>query len=89
MVHYVNMKKDPVREFPGTAPSFTFVFNYCNYPVRFKYPVPVSVTVCGLFAALSRIVKVAEQATLRFGLNVTLIVQLAPACRPRRRWDSC
>ena len=47
-----------------------------------QIPVPVSVTVCGLFAALSRIVKVAERATLRFGVKVTLIVQLAPACRP-------
>src|ERR1700757_1140912 len=45
-------------------------------------PVPVNVTVCGLVAALSLIVKVAERATRRFGEKVTLIVQLAPACRP-------
>src|SRR4029434_9892855 len=45
-------------------------------------PVPVSPTVCGLFAALSRIVRVAERAPVRVGENVTLIVQFAAAVRP-------
>lgn len=45
-------------------------------------PAPVNVTRCGLPAALSRIVIVADLATLRFGLNVTLIVQFVPGASP-------
>src|SRR6267154_2678861 len=39
-------------------------------------PVPVSVTVCGLFAALSVMVKVPGRVPVIVGLNVTLIMQV-------------
>jgi hypothetical protein len=42
-------------------------------------PVPVSVAVCGLLASLSATLSVAVTAPVAVGLNVTLIVQLAPA----------
>jgi hypothetical protein len=42
-------------------------------------PVPVSVTVCGLPAALSVMVKVPARAPVAVGVNVTLITQFAPA----------
>jgi hypothetical protein len=42
-------------------------------------PVPVSPTECGLPVALSFTVRVAERAPVAFGVNVTEIVQLAPA----------
>jgi hypothetical protein len=53
-----------------------------NRPASFYCPVPVSATVCGLLAALSRIVRVAERATLRVGWNVTLIVHWPPPASP-------
>src|SRR5467141_1122412 len=42
-------------------------------------PVPVSVTICGLLAASSVMVKVPGRVPVAVGINVTLIVQLAPA----------
>ena len=42
-------------------------------------PVPLSVTLCGLPAALSLIVTLAPRLPLADGVKVTLIVQLAPA----------
>jgi hypothetical protein len=42
-------------------------------------PVPVSVAVCGLLASLSATLNVAVMSPAAFGVNVTLIVQLAPA----------
>jgi hypothetical protein len=42
-------------------------------------PVPVSVAVCGLLASLSATLNVAVTSPAAVGLNVTLIVQLAPA----------
>jgi hypothetical protein len=42
-------------------------------------PVPVSPTVCGLFAALSVMVRVPVRVPVAVGVNVTLIVQLALA----------
>ena len=42
-------------------------------------PVPVRLTVCGLPVALSVIVTAAVRAPLAAGVNVTLIVQFAPA----------
>jgi hypothetical protein len=42
-------------------------------------PVPVSVAVCGLPAKLSATLKVALTIPMAVGVNVTLIVQLAPA----------
>jgi hypothetical protein len=41
--------------------------------------VPVRLTDCGLSEALSVIVTLAERLPAAFGLNVTLIVQFAPA----------
>lgn len=42
-------------------------------------PVPLSGTCCGLPIALSVMLRAALRAPLAVGLNVTLIVQLAPA----------
>jgi len=42
-------------------------------------PVPVKLTVCGLPAALSRMLIVAVRVPATVGVNVTLIVQLPPA----------
>ena len=42
-------------------------------------PLPVRLTVCGLPAALSVIVTLAVLVPVAVGVNVTLIVQLAPA----------
>ena len=42
-------------------------------------PVPLRETVCGLPAALSVTLRAALREPLAVGLNVTLIVQLAPA----------
>jgi hypothetical protein len=47
-------------------------------PFRHQFPVPVSVTFCGLFDALSVMVMLADREPLAFGLNVTVSVQLAP-----------
>ena len=44
-------------------------------------PVPVSVAVCGLLASLSETLSVAVTEPVAVGVNVTLIVQLAPAAR--------
>ena len=44
-------------------------------------PVPVRVTVCGLEVPLSLTVRVALRAPRAPGVNVTEIVQLAPAAR--------
>jgi hypothetical protein len=44
--------------------------------------VPVSATVCGLLGALSRMVRIAERAALRFGRNVIVTVQEAFGARP-------
>jgi hypothetical protein len=44
-------------------------------------PVPVRETLCGLPAALSVTVTLAVRVPIAVGLNVTLIVQLAPAAR--------
>jgi hypothetical protein len=44
-------------------------------------PVPVSVTVCGLPAALSTMFNVAVRVPIAVGVNDTLIVQLAPPAR--------
>ena len=44
-------------------------------------PMPVSVAVCGLLASLSETLRVAVTAPVMVGVNVTLIVQLAPAAR--------
>src|SRR5579859_1969960 len=44
-------------------------------------PIPVSVTVCGLLAALSLTVRVPVCEPALRGLKTTLIVQLAPAAR--------
>ena len=41
-------------------------------------PVPVRLTVCGVFAALSVKVIVPVRVPVAVGVNVTLIVQLAP-----------
>jgi hypothetical protein len=41
-------------------------------------PVPFSVAVCGLLASLSATLSVAVTAPVAVGVNVTLIVQLAP-----------
>jgi len=42
-------------------------------------PIPLSVTFCGLPAALSLMLTAAVRVPLAVGLNVTLILQLAPA----------
>src|SRR5436190_20599958 len=42
-------------------------------------PIPLSVTFCGLPAALSLMLTAAVRVPLAVGLNVTLIPQLAPA----------
>ena len=42
---------------------------------------PVSVIFCGLFKALSVIVRRAERDPVAVGLNVTVRLQLAPAAR--------
>src|SRR5256712_7404189 len=42
-------------------------------------PIPLSVTFCGLPAALSLMLTAAIRVPLAVGLNVTLILQLAPA----------
>ena len=42
-------------------------------------PVPLRLTVCGLFAALSVKVRVPVAAPVAVGVNVTPTVQLAPA----------
>jgi hypothetical protein len=42
-------------------------------------PVPVTLTVCGLPAALSEMLTVAVRVPVTVGVNVTLIVQLPPA----------
>ena len=44
-----------------------------------KTPVPFNAEVCGLFAASSTTVSVPLRAPVVVGVNVTLIVQLAPA----------
>jgi len=44
-----------------------------------KEPVPVRLTVCGLFVALSLNVSVPAREPVVAGVNVTLIVQAAPA----------
>src|SRR6266571_6127232 len=44
-------------------------------------PVPLSPTNCGLLAALSLTVKEAVSVPTRDGINVTLMVQLAPVAR--------
>ncbi len=41
-------------------------------------PVPARLTACGLPAALSAMLRDADSALLMLGLNVTLMVQLAP-----------
>jgi hypothetical protein len=43
-------------------------------------PVPLSVTICGVFTALSLIVRVPATAPVVNGLNLTFILQLAPGC---------
>jgi hypothetical protein len=45
-----------------------------------QVPVPLSVTICGVFAALSFIVRVPATVPVPAGLNLTLILQLAPGC---------
>jgi hypothetical protein len=45
-------------------------------------PVPVRLTVCGLFAALSVNVSVPVKLVAEVGINVTPTVQLAPAAMP-------
>jgi hypothetical protein len=47
--------------------------------VAWAPPVPVSGTVCGLFEALSVIVRLPVRTPTWVGVNVTLIRQLAPA----------
>jgi len=44
-------------------------------------PVPVSVAVCGLLASVSETLSVAVAAPVAVGVNVTEMVQLAPAAR--------
>ena len=44
-------------------------------------PVPLSVAVCGLLASLSETLSVAVADPVEVGVNVTLMVQLAPAAR--------
>lgn len=46
---------------------------------RSYLPVPVKLTLCGLFSALSVNVNVPEAAPVAVGLNVTPTEQLAPA----------
>ena len=41
-------------------------------------PVPVKITVCGLVGALSTKNRVPERIPVPFGLNLILILQLAP-----------
>jgi hypothetical protein len=48
--------------------------------LRDHVPVPLSVTICGVFAALSFMVKVPAMVPFASGLNLTLILQLAPGC---------
>ena len=52
-------------------------------------PVPDSATLCGLPAALSVMLKAADRAPPAVGLNVTLIVQLAPALRELPQLSVC
>jgi hypothetical protein len=52
-------------------------------------PVPVSVAVCGLLASLSATLRVALTAPVAVGVNVTLIVQLAPAANVVPHWFVC
>jgi hypothetical protein len=44
-------------------------------------PIPFSVTVCGLPAALSVTLRAVVRVPLALGLNVTLMLQLAPAAK--------
>ena len=52
-------------------------------------PVPVSAAVCGLLASLSATVSVAVTTPVAVGVNVTLIVQLAPAANVVPHWLVC
>ena len=49
-------------------------------------PVPVSVAVCGLLGSLSATLSVAVTAPVAVGVNVTPIVQLAPAANVAPHW---
>ena len=63
-----------------TVPKFRVVGN--SFAV---VPVPPSVTCCGLPAALSVMLRAAERAPLAVGLNVTLMLQVAPAANEFHR----
>jgi hypothetical protein len=56
-----------------TEPGFTLLMAIVGWT-----PVPARLTVCGLFAALSAIVRLAVRLPVAVGVKVTLIVQLAP-----------
>ena len=61
------------------APALTVVL--FGEAVRLKSdPLPVSITVCRLPAALSLTVKVQLREPEALGLNVTLMIQLDPVC---------
>jgi hypothetical protein len=45
-------------------------------------PLPLTVNVCGLFAALSRMLKTALRVPVAPGVNITLMVQLEPPGKP-------
>src|SRR5581483_4804265 len=59
----------------GTDPNLRLVVDR----VTGVPPVPVRLTVCGLFGALSNTSSVAVRVPVAAGVNVTLMVQLPPA----------
>jgi hypothetical protein len=55
------------------------VWDPCATAMLKSVPVPERATVCGLPAALSVIVTIADRAPVAVGVKVTAIVQVAPA----------
>ena len=49
-----------------------------HFPLFLPLPMPLRVMVCGVFVALSFMVKVPETVPLASGLNLILIMQRSP-----------